>query len=461
MNATTLSVKTNALPSSRLAVNLEVSAETCQKSYEESLSSLSRSVKLPGFRKGKVPKAVILQQIGINRIKANALEKILDNAWQEAIQQESIEPLSQPELKDSFESLLENFNPSKPLKFTLETDVAPEPKLKTTKDLDVEVEKVIYDPQKVNDLIDQSRKQLATLIPVEKRSAQKNDIAVVSFKGKYEDGSEIEGGSADSMDIELEEGKMIPGFIEGIIGMKIGDTNELKCNFPDDYPQADAQGKKAIFSLTLKELKTRELPELDDKFAKQSGNKASMEELKKDLEQRLKEENKEKNKENEKESLIECLTEQLEVDIPNSMIDQEVRILVEDTARKFAQQGMDVKSMFTPEIVKSLMESSKGEAEKSLRRKMALKALAKQEGIEAEQELIEKKYIELQEELKEEKNIDLKKLKRIVEDDVLEEKLFMWLKENITIKEKVSEKSSTSKSVKAKSKKSEKTEKKS
>ena len=461
MNATTLSVKTNALPSSRLAVSLEVSAETCQKSYEEALSSLSRSVKLPGFRKGKVPKAVILQQIGINRIKANALEKILDSAWQEAIKQESIEPLSQPELKDSFETLLEDFNPSKSLKFTLETDVAPEPKLKTTKGLVVEVEKIKYDPKKINDLINESRKQLATLVPVENRSAQKSDIAVVSFKGKYEDGNEIEGGSADSMDIELEEGKMIAGFIEGIIGMNIGDTNELKCNFPEDYPQADAQGKKAIFSVTLNELKSRELPKLDEKFAKQSGNKESMEELKKDLEEKLKEENKEKNKENEKESLIESLTDQLEVEIPASMIDQEVRLLVEDTARKFAQQGMDVKSMFTPELVKSLMESSRGEAEKSLRRKMALQALAKQEGIEAEKDKVEKKYIELQKEFKKEKNIDLKKLKKIVEEDVLEENLFKWLKENSTIKEKKIEKSPIPKSAKAKSSKSKETQKKS
>jgi len=437
MSAAALKVKTNALPGSRIAVEVEIPAKRCETSYEEALSRLSRSIKLPGFRQGKVPKAVILQQIGVARIKATALEALLETVWREAITQESIEALCEPELSGGFEALFENFNQTQPLTVTLETDVPPTPKLKTTKGLEAIAEVVTYDPKQVEELIKQSQKQLATLVPVENRPANKGDVAVVSFKGTYEDGSEIDGGSADSMDIELEDGQMIPGFIEGILDMKINDEKILKCEFPKDYQEESARGKKANFTVNLKDLKTRELPQLDDAFAKQASDKSSMKELRDDLEKRLKEDAKRKHQNNRKEALINSLVKELEVDMPKTLIDQEVRQLVERTAQKFAQQGMDVKSMFTPELVKSLMESSQEEAKENLRRKLALQALAKEEEIEVEEKEIETKLKEVKRELAGEKNIDPKRLRDAVIEDLLEDKLLKWLEANNEIVEKL------------------------
>ncbi len=430
MSAAELKVQTNNLAGSRIAVTIEIPAERCKTSYEEALSRLSKSIKLPGFRQGKVPKQVILQQIGTTRIKATALEALLETAWREAINQESIEPLCEPDINGGFEAVLENFNASKELSVTLETDIAPAPKLKSTKGLEAEAEVISFDPGKVDELIEQSRKQLATLIPVEDRPAAKGDIAVVSFKGTYEDGNEIEGGSSDSMDIELEDGQMIPGFVEGIIGMEINKKKTVTCQFPKDYQEKSAQGKKAKFAITLKDLKTRELPKIDDEFAKQASDKSTIKELKDDLEKRLLEDIKNRNKSNRKEALINSLTEQLEVDLPKSLIDQEVRILVEQTAQKFAQQGMDVKSMFTPELVKSLMDSSQEDAKKSLRRKLALQALAEEEKIEVDQKELDAKLKEVKSELKNEKNIDPQRLHNAIREDLLEEKLIKWLEEN-------------------------------
>ncbi len=443
MSDVTLQVNTKALPNSRLAVTIEIPAERCQKSYNEAVSRLSRSVKLPGFRKGKVPKAVILQQIGIPQINATALESLIEGVWREALQKEEIEPLSEPELINGFENLLTQFQPGKTLNLTLETDIAPNPELKTTKGLKAEVEHIAFNPKKVEELIEQSRKQLATLIPIENRPAEIGDVAVVSFKGNYvDDGSEIEGGSSESMDIDLEEGRMIPGFIEGIIGMGIGDEKLLQCEFPQDYSQKDAQGRKANFKVKIKDLKTRELPELDDSFAKQAGDKANMAELRKDLETRLKEDNEQQNKNNRQEALIQALMKELKVDLPKSLIDQEVRHLIEQTARKFAQQGMDVKSMFTSELVKSLMDSSRPEAETNLRRKLALNALAKEEKIELDNQKIEAKFKEVQQQLASEKNIDPQKLREAVVEDLLQEKLLTWLEENCSIIERSSDKPS-------------------
>ena len=352
MSAASLKVKTTARPGSRLAVEVAVPAERCKESYEAAVSRLSRTINLPGFRKGKVPRAVLLQQIGPLRIRATALESMVDGIWREAIEQEKIEALGQPDLTDGFEKLLDAFDPSKELTVTLETDVAPVPKLKSTKGLKAEAESVSFDASKVDEMIEQSRRQMATLVPVENRAAATGDVAVVGFAGTYsDDGSAIEGGSADSMDVELEDGRMIPGFVEGIVGMAIGDEKTVECQFPEDYPKEDARGRKASFVINLKDLKTRELPELDDAFAKQASDKETMAELRADLEQRLKDDAENRQKSNRHDALIAALVEQLEVELPESLVQQEVRNLVEQTAGQFAQQGMDVKSLFTPEPV--------------------------------------------------------------------------------------------------------------
>ncbi len=444
MSAAKLKVKTCSKPNSRIAVEVEVPADRCKNSYDEALNKLSRSISIPGFRKGKVPKAVVIQQLGIKRIQASALESLLQKVWTEALDQEGIEPLCEPELQDGFEAMLENFNPEKILTLKLETDIAPTPTLKKSSGLTAEVEPLNFDPKKVDELIEQSRIQLATKVPVSDRAAKKGDLVLLSFKGKFLDnGNDIEGGSADSVEIELEEGRMIPGFIEGVIGMNINDEKILKCEVPKDYHQSDAKGRKAEFNVTLEDLKIKELPELNDEFAKQASDKENMSDLRSDLEQRLKEDNDKKHAKNRQNSLLEALVKELEVELPKSLIDQEVRIIVEQTAQNFAQQGIDVKSMFTPELVKSLMESSKSEAEKKLRQKLALNALAKSEKIEVSQKEINSKIKEVEAEIKlsKEKNIDADRLKEAVTDDLLQEKLFIWLEENNTVIEKEPEKS--------------------
>ena len=444
-------------------------ANRCKNSYDEALSKLSRSISIPGFRKGKVPKTVVIQQLGVKRIQASALESLLQKVWTETLDQEGIEPLCEPELEDGFETILENFNPEKTLILKLETDITPIPTLKKSSGLTAEVENLIFDPKKVDELIEQSRAQLATKVPVSDRAAKKGDIALVSFKGSFsDDGSEIEGGSADSIEIELEQGRMIPGFIEGVIGMNINDQKILKCEFPKDYHQEEAKGRKAEFNVRLEDLKIKELPELNDDFAKQASDKENMSDLRADLEKRLKEDNDRKQAKTRQDSLLDVLVKELEVDLPKSLIDQEVRIIVEQTAQNFAQQGIDVKSMFTPELVKSLMESSKGEAEKKLRQKFALKALAKSEKIEVSDKEINSKLEQVEADIKlsNEKNIDADRLREAITDDLLQEKLFVWLEENNTVVEKppekardqIKEKSSKKKTTKTnKEKKSSKT----
>ncbi len=452
MTKEALIVKTTSLPQSRIALELEIPSETCKSCINETINSISRSAKIPGFRLGKIPKQVLIQRIGIAQLHASALEKIIDKSWNEALKIKSIEPLSEPELVDGFESLLKKFSPEKSLKVTLHTDVAPELKLKKSKGLKVEISKSKFDPKSIDEALEKSRNQFATIVPINNRPAKLGDIAVVSFKGKYKDTNKaIDGGSSESMDLELEKNKMIPGFVEGIVGMKIEDTKTLKLKFPDDYSHEDSRGKDAIFEVHLKDLKEKELPELNDDFAKQSGNKESLKELKVDIEKQLKDNFEKTQKDIKIEALMDALSNELDAEIPKSMIDLEVRNNIEQTAQRFAQQGLDVKSTFTPELVKSLAESTRPQAEKNVQRNLALKALSEKENITIEQEAIDTKMKEYGDAIsKSSKQIDIQKLTDIVRNDLLKEKLINWLEENSEVKEKTTKATKTDKTTKTK-----------
>ncbi len=432
-------VSTSERPNSRMALEVSVAGDRCRASYEAALLKLSRSVRLPGFRKGKVPRPVLLQQIGPLRIRATALEDLVDSAFREALGQVEIAALGRPELNEGFEAVLERFEPGRELSFTLELDVEPTPKLRSTRDLSAEVEEETFNPARVDELLEQSRRQLATLVPVDDRAAASGDVAQVSFSGTYSDSGEpISGGSSDGMEVELEESRMIPGFVEGIIGMKPGQTATVSCVFPESYPQEEAAGRKAEFSITLIELKTRELPPLDDDFARQAGDKETLAELRADLEKRLREDGERRRKESRNDALLAALVEQLEVELPETLVQQEVRNLVEQTAGQIAQQGMDVRKLFTPDLVRSLMDTSRPEAEQRLRRSLALKALAAAESIEVAAEEIETKLEEVRRGLSDTARIDPERLRLAVADDLLRDKLLAWLEGHCTLTAKPS-----------------------
>jgi trigger factor len=435
-----LKVSTSPRPGSRMAVEIAVPAGLTQTSHEQAVEKLSRTIKLPGFRKGKVPRAVLVQQIGAVRIRATALEDLVDSVFRDALKQAEIPAIGQPSVDGGFESLLERFEPGKELSLTLEMDVEPTPSLKSTKGLKAEAESVSFDPARVDELIEQSRRQLATLVPVEKRAAEAGDVAVISFTGTFADNGEaISGGSAEAMEVELEDGRMIPGFVEGIIGMKPGDSKTVACQFPEEYPQEDAAGRKASFEISLSELKTRELPALDDAFAQQASDKQTLAELRTDLEERLKEDAERRNESNRNDALLAALVEQLDVELPETLVQEEIISLLEQTAGQLAQQGMDVKKLFTPQLIQSLRETSRPEAEERLKRSLALKALASAEKIEVAADEIEAKVKELSRGFSDSSRIDPARLRQAVQEDLMREKLMGWLESNSTITEKAPE----------------------
>ena len=222
--------------------------------------------------------------------------------------------------------------------------------------------------------------------------------------------------------------------------MKAGESKSVDCQFPEDYPKEDARGRKATFEIDLKDLKTRELPELDDAFAKQASEQETLADLRKDLEQRLKDDAERRQTSNRRDALLGALVEQLEVELPEALIQQESRNLLEQTAAQFAQQGMDVKSLFTPDLVRNLMQNSRPEAEERLRRSFALTALAEAEGISVKDDAVDAKIEEVKKDLAADAKIDPQRLRQAVMDDLMQDELMNWLEANSSLTEEAESK---------------------
>jgi trigger factor len=350
-----MKVTQEKLPASQISLEIEIPIEKSQHTYEQVIQKFARSANIPGFRKGKVPRQILLQRLGLAQIKAAALEELVQSGLTEAIKQSEIQVIGQPQLRSSFEDLVNQYEPGKPLTFLAAVDVQPEVNLAQYSGLKVQAEEVKYNPASVEKVLEENRTEMATLVPVEGRAAQVGDVAVVDFKGHFVNESEatelpqeIPGATATDFQVELLEGRFIEGFIDGIIGMNPEETKEVAAKFPEDYPQKDLAGKAAVFTVTLKELKEKELPELDDDFAQEASEFETLEELRASLESRFHAEAESKTKVNKEQALSDELLKHIEVELPETMIAEEVDAMLTQTAVQLSNQGIDVKKLFTP-----------------------------------------------------------------------------------------------------------------
>ncbi|MBD6614958.1 trigger factor [Komarekiella sp. 'clone 1'] len=430
-----MKVTQEKLPASQIGLEIEITPEITKQTYEQVIKNLASTANIPGFRKGKVPRPILLQRLGITRIKAAALEELIQDGIEQAVKQEAIQAIGQPQLRSSFDDLINNYEPGKPLTISAAVDVEPEINLVQYTDLQATAEDVKYDPTQVESVLNKEREELATLIPVEGRAAQFGDIAVVDFKGmlsKTEGEDEtveptpIPGGEATDFQLELQEDKFIPGFVSGMIGMNPGETREISAQFPDPYVNEELAGKAATFTVTIKELKEKELPELNDDFAQEVSDFETLAELRASLEERYQKEAEEKTKTNKQEALLVELLKHVEVDLPATLIEQEVDAMLTQTAIRLSQQGLDVKKLFTQDIIPQLRERSRTEAIERLKRSLSLREVSKRESIQVTPEEIQARVTELLEQYTDQ-DIDTERLQSVVENELLTEKIIDWL----------------------------------
>ncbi|MDY7013194.1 MAG: trigger factor [Cyanobacteriota bacterium] len=432
-----MKVTQEKLPASQVRLDIEIPSETSKQVYEKIVQRLAKSVKLPGFRKGKVPRSILLQRLGPQRIKAEALEELVQDSLEAALKSESIDAIGNYRLVTSFDDLLTRFTPGEPFIFSASVDVSPEIELGEYKGLKVTAEKSEYDPQQVEDLLKQQQDAHATLVPVEGRPVQMGDIAVVDYAGRFADaeGEEvepIEGVEATNFQMEIAEGKFIPGLIEGVVGMNLGDAKEIQVQFPDDYPKEDVAGKEVVFEVTVKELKEKELPELDDEFAEEVSEFETMAELRASLESQYQENAERETQGSIEAALVEELLKTAKIDPPATAVDRELDTLLTQRAMQMQQYGMDIDQLFSQENLPQLRERSRPEAIARLQRSLALLEVAKRESLEPDEAAIAAKEKELLEELSDQ-NVDPQRLRTFVEDDLSKENALKWLQEQAVV----------------------------
>ncbi|MBW4699460.1 MAG: trigger factor [Aphanocapsa lilacina HA4352-LM1] len=427
-----MKVTQEKLPRSQMGLNVEVEGEKSKQAYEKLVRDTMRTARIPGFRPGKAPRQLVLQFYGKERLRAQALENLIDSSLKEAIEQESIASLGNLQLRDSFEELLGRYQPGEPLSFKAAVDVQPEVQLGTYTGLTVRYSEVPYEAKQVDDLLEQYREQRAVLVPVEGRAAEVGDTAVIDFAGtKAADGSEIVGGKATDFEVELLPGRLIAGFTEGIIGMHIGESTELALRFPDDYPQQELAAIDAKFAVTLKDLKIKELPVLDDDFAGDISEFETLEALRAFLEQQQREQAAEKTRANRDAAIIKALVTETTVDLPETLVNREVQFLAEQSFRNLQQQGIDPSRIFTEENMPRVRETLRVDAENRLKRTLALAQVARAENIVVEEGQVAARIAELRSELEEE--VSEQALAEFAREEMLTEKILEWLAEHSTI----------------------------
>ncbi|MBW4647913.1 MAG: trigger factor [Kastovskya adunca ATA6-11-RM4] len=429
-----MKVTQEKLPASQVGLEIEIPAETTKIVYEKVVKNLARTANIPGFRKGKVPRQVLLQRLGSQRIKEAALEDLVQDALQQAIKQESIEALGNYQLRSPFEELVKTFKPGETLTFSASVDVPPEVTLGDYSGLSVQAEETVPEPDVVDNFLAEKRAEQATLIPVEGRPAQMGDVAVVDYSGQFtgDEPTEIPGGQATDFQIELEEGRFIEDIVRGIVDMNPGETKTVPVTFADDYPREDLAGTSAEFTITLKELKEKELPELDDDFAQEVSEFETLAELRESIAAQFKERAERETATSKEQALIAALVEKVEVDLPETLIEREVETLLTQTVIQLGQMGMDVKNMLTADMVNNLRQRSRPEALTRLQQNLALKEVAKRESLEPEPEAIEAKIAEMMEEFTGQE-VDQDRLREFVTSDLLKEKALQWLEEHGTV----------------------------
>jgi len=431
-----MKVTQEKLPASQLGLEIEIPAETTKKVYEKVVQNLARSANIPGFRKGKVPRQILLQRMGPQQIKEAALEDLVQDSLKQAIQQEAIEALGNYKLVSTYEELISHFQPGEPLTFSASVDVPPEIHLGEYSGLSVKAEETQPDPDSVDNFLEQRRTEQATLIPVESRPAQMGDVAVVDYSGRFaaegEEATEISGAQATDFQIELGAGRFIEDIVQGIVGMNPGETKEIPVQFPEDYPREDLAGKSALFTLTLKELKEKELPELDDDFAQEVSEQETLAELREFLDKEFREKAEQETAASKEQALLEALLEKVEIDLPETMIEREVETILTQTAIQMERYGMDIQKLFNAETMPQLRERSRPDAIVRLKQSLALQEIAKRESLTVEPEAIQAKIKELMEQLSGQ-NVDPKRVREVVESDLIKEKAIKWLEEHATI----------------------------
>jgi len=436
-----MKVTLSKLPASRVCFDIEIEGEKSQAIYEHTIKQLMQTSDIPGFRKGKAPLQLVLRQLGEQSLKDNILEGLIKKALFEVIQRQSeenndLEFLGEFEVSPPFEELSAAFEYGKPLVFQATIDVNPEATLKQYKGFQLQVEKVEPKFDDIDKRLQEFQERNATLVPVEGRGAQTTDVVTATMYVLDELGEEIFESRNDEMQLDLGDPEYPPALIEGILGMNVGEEKHISLDLPEDFFIKALAGKSTTFVVAIHDIKEKELPPLDDEFARRISDKETMAELRQFLEECAIEEAEEATQVNLENAILDAITAEMELELPASLIHTEVENIVNQQliALKQMAGGNDkmLKRLLTQDFMNYLYQSNESEAIKRLQHNFALAAIAKLEDMTVDPEELDAKIYEYMEALQD-SNYDFIRLHEVAEDELLAEQVLEWLKANVEV----------------------------
>ena len=419
-----MSLQVENLEHNMAKLTIEVSAEDVEKALQQAYLKERKRISLPGFRKGKVPRQVIEKMYGPEVFYDEAANHMISEAYGKAYDECELEIASQPKVE------IVQLEKGKPFIFTAEVAVKPEVTLGEYKGLKVDKVSAEVTDEEVDAEIEKERERNARTVDVTDRAVQDKDQITLDFEG-FVDGTAFEGGKGEDYPLTIGSGVFIPGFEDQLIGAEIGKETEVKVTFPEEYQAKELAGKEAVFKCTVKTIKVKELPELDDEFASDVSEEGeTMEEYKAEVRGKLKERKEREAKEKKENQVVEQAVANAEIDLPEPMVDLQARQMADDFARRIMQQGMTLEQyfQFTGLSEEKMMEELKPQAEKRIRTRLVLEAIVAAENIEVSDERLEEELKKMAEAYQ----MEVDKLKEFMGENEKKQ-----MKEDIAVQEAV------------------------
>lgn len=417
-----MNVKVEKQENSKVVLEFTMDKETFEKELDKAFHKNAKYFKVPGFRNGKVPRNVVEKVYGEGVLYQAVIEDTVDEEYKKAVEDNNLKVVSKPELD------VKQMEKGKDLIYTVTLFVEPEATVKKYKGLEVKKVEAKVTKKDIDAKIESDRQKNARVITVEDRALENNDVSTIDFEG-FVDNVPFEGGKAENFELTIGSGQFIPGFEEQLIGMKIGEEKEINVTFPKEYHAENLAGKPAMFKVKLISIKSKILPDIDDEFAKDVSEFENLADYKKDVEEKLKLQKEESAKNQKEINVIDKLIENTEVVIPESMINDEVENMTEQFSTNLSYQGLDINTYckYMNTTVEDFKKNLIPEAEKNVKMKLALAAIAKIENVKVEDSEIDEKIDELKKQYgSENTNNDLNKnenVRHYMEEKIKQDKL--------------------------------------
>lgn len=373
------------LPQSRARVDVEVDPADVEVRIKSAAARLGEEMKIPGFRKGKVPPEIVLQRLGRETVLSEALESSLADWYERAMLDADVNAVGDPKL-----DLTELPGEGEPLRFAIEVAVRPQATISDYKGLEVGRAETEVPSAAVDEELERLRQGFAKLNPVDRPGAD-GDVLLIDYTGEVE-GEKFDGGEAKDYLLELGSGRVLPEFEAALPGSKAGETKTVSVTFPEDYPPEELRGKEATFTIEVKEVREKELPELDDEFASEASEFDTIEELRGFVSERIKEAMERQAEERFRADALDAAAEKVTMDLPDAIVTARAEEMWRRLERSLAQRGIDpeVYAQAQGKSREELLAEVRPDAEKALKREAALEAIADAEGIEvSEEEMLE------------------------------------------------------------------------